>query len=318
MEKLYVIISLDVEEEGLFSGNYPSGNVTVDNVSHLPKLAPLTSQLGFPLTLFCAYSVFANEDATKAVIWMKDHCRAEIGGHLHHWSTPPIEVFFGKPARTDKMPKEILENKLKNLLITGEKTIGNPITSFRMGRWDLKASLLPLLAKNGILVDSSVCPLRFTKDGPNHFLAPAEPYWVKMENDNKILEVPITQIPLSKTLARVWSLNKVSDFVDKFHFFGALSANPFWHSAKIMRMATALHVKRGGNVLNIFWHSSELFPGASPHVPNQSAADLAFEKIFSFCQWLKNKYEIQGITISQLIDMDLKFKQFKFEKERDW
>ena len=57
---LRVIVSLDVEEEGLFSGNYAAQGCGVRNVALLRRLAPLTSELGFPLTLFCAHTVFAN------------------------------------------------------------------------------------------------------------------------------------------------------------------------------------------------------------------------------------------------------------------
>lgn len=49
---LRVIVSLDVEEEGLFSGRYAATGCGVRNVALLRELAPLTQELGFPLTLF--------------------------------------------------------------------------------------------------------------------------------------------------------------------------------------------------------------------------------------------------------------------------
>ena len=87
---LRVVVSLDVEEEGLFSGRYAASDCGVRNVALLPRLAPLSRELGFPLTLFCAHTVFASAEARPVLAWMRDHCGAEIGAHLHHWSTPPL------------------------------------------------------------------------------------------------------------------------------------------------------------------------------------------------------------------------------------
>ena len=152
---LRVIVSLDVEEEGLFSGNYAATGCGVRNVALLRRLAPLTRELGFPLTLFCAHTVFANSEACEHLAWMRDHCDAEIAAHLHHWSTPPLDEGqhtppahtekHGPPIRTDRLPRQLLRQRLRTLLDAGRDFQGAPLTSFRMGRWDLKASVRPLL-----------------------------------------------------------------------------------------------------------------------------------------------------------------------------
>lgn len=301
--KLYVITGIDTEEEGLFSGKYESRNPPVANLAFLPELAPLGKDFGLPLTLFCTHAVFANTRAAATVAWMREHCEAEIGAHLHHWSTPPFENGGNgdcMPQRTHTLSPELLEERLRVLLDAGAIINGGALTSFRMGRWDLKSRLFPLLARNGIKVDSSICPLRAFADGPDHFLAPSEPYRVVMADNNFLLEVPITQIPLSVALAKVWlSVTQRSRRVrDSFHFFGALSANPLWHGDAIMRLGTRLHVARGGKVLNIFWHSSEMMPGGSPHIPDQAAARRLLQRIFSFCEWLKKNFDVQGVTAS--------------------
>lgn len=319
--KLYVVISLDVEEEGLFSGHYEARNPGVANVRHLRKLAPISLELGFPLTLFCAWSVFTHREAAAHVEFMASHCGAEVGGHLHHWSTPPFLPAHNpekQPERTWRLPVELFTARLRSLLHAGRTFLGAPLTSFRMGRWDLKASLLPILAENGIQVDSSVCPLRALSDAPNHFLAPADPYWLDLPDNLRILEAPITQIPVTKSASRFWAKLAPAKLLDKFHRFGALSANPFWHGPTVMRLATRLHVARGGKVLSLFWHSSELMPGASPHVPDQKAADAALAKILTFCEWLKNSFDVEGLPITALTKIPQFFPAKKLEPSRDW
>ena len=116
---LRVVVSLDVEEEGLFSGHYAASGCGVSNVSLLPRLAPLSRDLGFPLTLFCAHTVFADAGACHVLEQMRDHYGAEIGAHLHHWSTPPASPLDppheGQPTRTDKLPRDLLRQQLPPL-----------------------------------------------------------------------------------------------------------------------------------------------------------------------------------------------------------
>lgn len=308
-QPIRVIVSLDVEEEGLFSGRYATTDCRVENVALLPKLTPLSLELGFPLTLLCAYTVLTSAQACKTLAQMRDGVGAEIGAHLHHWSTPPHSPQADKapPERSDIMDRELLRQRLRSLLRAGHDFQGAPLTSFRMGRWDLKACVRPLLAEEGILVDSSVSPLRAFARGPDHFLAPADPYWVPCATGGPLLEVPITQVAWLPALARAWyAAHKAlpagmgEKYLDTFKFFGAMSANPVWHSLPVMQAATRLHIARGGKVISLFWHSSEMLAGASPNIPDQAAADALLIKIRTYLTWLRTNYDVRGVTLSSL------------------
>lgn len=308
-QPIRVVVSLDVEEEGLFSGRYATQDCRVENVALLPKLRPLSLELGFPLTLLCAYTVLTNAQACKTLAHMRDSVGAEIGAHLHHWSTPPHSPHNtdGPPERSDTMDRDLLRQRLRALLQAGYDFQGAALTSFRMGRWDLKACVRPMLAEEGILVDSSVTPLRAFAHGPDHFLAPPDPYWVPCPTAPSLLEVPITQVAWLPALAKLWyTLTKAlptakgEKILDSFKFFGAMSANPVWHSLAVMQMATRLHLARGGKVISLFWHSSEMLAGASPNIPDQAAADALLAKIHTYLTWLHTHYEVQGVTLSAL------------------
>jgi hypothetical protein len=298
-----VIVSLDVEEEGLFSGRYAAADCTTQNVSLLPRLAPLTRELGFPLSLLCTYAVFMHPDARVTLARMRDSLGAEIGAHLHHWSTPPPGSEASPPLPTDQLAPDMLRARLRTLLHAGQDFQGEPLRAFRMGRWDLKAAIRPLLAEEGLRVDSSVCPLRAFKNGPDHFLAPPDPYWT----EDGLLEVPITQIalhpwlpPALYAIARDLPEQRGQRLLDSFRCWAALSANPVWHSATVMRLAVRWHVARGGKVLCLFWHSSEMMPGASPHTKTQKDADALLVRIYDFLRWLKENYAAKGATLASL------------------
>ena len=301
--RLRVVVSLDVEEEGLFSGRYAAAGCTAHNVSLLPRLAPLTRELGFPLSLLCTHAVFVNPEARVTLARMRDSLGAEIGAHFHHWSTPPAGPEASPPIPTDQLDPGLLRARLRTLLRAGQDFQGEPLRAFRMGRWDLKAAIRPLLAEEGLRVDSSVCPLRAFTNGPDHFLAPADPYWT----EDGLLEAPITQValhpwlpPALHAIARGLPKQHGQRLLDSFRFWGAFSANPVWHSATVMRLAARWHVARGGKVICLFWHSSEMMPGASPHIKTQADADALLARIFDFLRWLKQSYSAQGVTLASL------------------
>lgn len=131
-----------------------------------------------------------------------------------------------------------------------------------------------------------------------------------------MLEIPVTQIPLSTALARLW--RKAPFYRDSFHFFGALSANPFWHAPPVWRLATKLHAARGGRVLSIFWHSSEIMPGGSPKVPDRKAVDRILRKIFAFCEWLRENFDVRGVTSADLWKLKDEFPVLDASSEGDW
>ena len=143
---LRVVVSLDVEEEGLFSGHYATSGCGVSNVSLLPRLAPLSRDLGFPLTLFCAHTVFADAGACHVLEQMRDHYGAEIGAHLHHWSTPPASPLDppheGQPTRTDKLPRDLLRQRLQSALGLRQRLYNQPWYRLCHGEGDLLPGLV--------------------------------------------------------------------------------------------------------------------------------------------------------------------------------
>ena len=58
-QPLYLVVSLDVEEEGLFGGQYARRGFSTRNTASLKDLAPLCG-MGIRPTLFCAHSVLTD------------------------------------------------------------------------------------------------------------------------------------------------------------------------------------------------------------------------------------------------------------------
>ena len=65
-QDIYLAVSLDVEEEGLFGGQYARRDYSTANTASLTRLAPLYER-GVRPTLFCAHSVLADAPSCHAL-----------------------------------------------------------------------------------------------------------------------------------------------------------------------------------------------------------------------------------------------------------
>lgn len=304
-----LVISIDVEEEGLFSGKYSRTPPGVRNVSHLDALNFVYDEFGFPLTLLTSYQVAQDDAASNILMRLRDERGAEIGAHLHHWNTPPIEDLGPEPIRSDDMPLELLRGKMGTLFEALEQRFGKPATSFRMGRWDFGKQIEALLPEFGVLVDASHAPLRYVRRGPDRFLTPSyDPYLLPPVGDlPRVTEVPLTMLPVfapsarfTHALAKLMPTGIKESILANYSAIAAAGIQPVWYPSPSMRWAARLHRMRGGNVLIMFLHSSELMPGHSPNFPNQEAVDRLIEKIRHFLSWLTQSGPIQGVTLSEL------------------
>lgn len=298
---LRVVLTIDVEEEGLFGGAYARNGVSVRNVAWLARLAPLLQRMDMPVTLLCAHSVFADADACRALDALRSACRAEIGAHLHHWNTPPVTHAPSGTAyeSAGQVPVDRMRAKLRTLFQAGEAYAGHPLTSFRMGRWDLHRWHWSLLAECGVLVDASVRPLHCGRGGPNHFFASSQPYMVHI-GAREILEVPLTCVPVFPALRTLFAAERAARWRNTVQKWGALALLPVYHPLWAMQCITRLMVARGQRVLSLTWHSSEMMPGGAPHVPDAQAAQALLDKVEAYLVWLRRTWSVQGATLDDV------------------
>jgi hypothetical protein len=296
---------VDVEEEGLFSGQYPRQAPGVANVARLERLAFVSREFGIPLTLLPTYPVVRDSAAAGVLRHFQEDLGAEIGAHLHPWNTPPfMDLGEPEPVPAARLPRSLLAEKLAHLADAVASVAGIRPRSFRMGRFDLDADLFPLLAEQGFAVDGSLVPLRVKRGGPDHLLAPAEPF---VTAGADLVEAPLTVVPvwarapeavsgLGRWLPQFWAAR----LRENFRFVLAVGIQPTMFSLPAMRLAARLHRRRGGRTLHLFLHSSELLPGANPQFPSEAAVDRLVGRIRAFLSWLRKTGFIRGLTLSAL------------------
>lgn len=294
--KVYLAISVDVEEEGLFSGVYER-RPKIANAPHLVRLLPLLDRGARP-TLFCASAALADPRARATIDKLRDRSSLEIGAHLHHWNAPPLEpgeeaALLSVPA--SEISDEAFDRKLRRLLREAEIFRGEKIESFRMGRWDLDPRRFPILAANGILVDASVRPLRGSPTSPpDHFFAPRDPFRVRT-GEKEIFEVPQTAAPIHPDLERVPPFMRSG-----LKNWGVLALLPVEHPLWLMKLTAKTHLARGNKALSLSFHSSEMMPGGSPRLRTEEEVNNLIKKISAWTDWLEDNYDVTSVTMSEL------------------
>jgi hypothetical protein len=310
---LELVFGVDTEEEGLFVGAYPRVPAGVRNVAELRRLEFVTREFGIPLTLLVSYPVARDPACCDVLLRWKDVLGAEIGAHLHPWNTPPFaDLPWPEPIPSDRLPPELLRAKLQTLLAAIEDNLGVQPRSFRMGRWDFGRQVRRLLPEHGIQVDSSIVPCRHVVGAPDNFLAPGDPFWLDTGDGRpRTIEIPLTLVPLLAGVPRL--LHRLSRrfagtggerILSGFRSWGAIGPQPVWYPQPTMRLAARLHARRGGRVLSVSVHSSELMPGGSPNSRDEAAVARLTAKTRRFLAWLARHHSVCGRTLSTVAPPD--------------
>ncbi|MDR3639981.1 MAG: hypothetical protein P4L39_01510 [Humidesulfovibrio sp.] len=309
---LRVVFSVDVEEEGLFSGRYAPVAEGVSNVARLRRLEFVTREFGVPLTLLCTWPVLNDPGCRDILRRWREELGAEIAAHLHPWNTPPLSGAPGQAwTPSENMDTELLDAKLAELAHACRAATGEAPASFRMGRFDLGPKVRALLPRHGFRVDGSIVPVSWSPALPEAFLSPADPYLLPVAGGAAITEAPVTMVPLSPALRKAaWRLacglgpGAGGWFLRRFHVLGAAGTLPTWFPLASMKLAVQLHLSRGGNVVHLFLHSSELMPGCAPHVSDEAAVSRVVARTRGLLHWLRRRAEplggMRGATMASL------------------
>lgn len=199
---------------------------------------------------------------------------------------------------------ELMAAKLATLMAVGRSFQGAPLTSFRMGRWDLHRAHWPLLAQAGVLADASVRPLHCARSPlqARTTLTLPPPPTGRLWRTRPYLSCPLRSRRLCRRCPVCCDRARQAGVAMRagFRQWGALALLPVYHPLWPCAGITSLFVARGGRVLSLTWHSSEMMPGGAPHMPDAAAVDRLLHKILSWLHWLNERYQVRCLTLDEL------------------
>lgn len=290
-------VTIDTEADAQWEPGVP---ITTRNVAFWPPLQDLCERHGVAPTYLVASEIAEDEQARETLRDWAARGAAEVGAHLHSWTTPPyadrpgLRYNDAQHAFPCQLPDELLREKTVTLTRQIEEAFGGRPTSYRAGRFGFDRRLARFLADDGYVVDSSVTPLwswrgdpgLHGRGGPDFRAHAPDPFMIRGAGPRGLLEIPVTLCATYDPLRRWPPLLKAYRSlpvraVRKLALARWLAPQPLWLTpdpryrdrdlAAVWRCAS----KAGLSAAVMMFHSSELMPGGSPFRPDaQSVRDL--------------------------------------------
>jgi hypothetical protein len=281
-----LLVTIDTEEEGLWSGVYRKSGNTVANLRGIPWFQQLCDSLSVFPTYLVDSPVVADAYGSDLLRNYQLEGRAEVGAHLHPWCTAPFEEeVCARNSWLCNLPEELQRRKLQTLTDEITRVIGRAPTSFRGGRYGLGTYAANVLVDLGYVVDSSVLPFYSygEQSGPDFSRATWMPYRVSSRDflsadpAGRLVELPVTVGFNSNDFHRTWRrhqqfstgqpvlrlLNRVLDRVQIGH---RIKLSPEKSSAGEMKMLITRALRQRAECLVLLFHSSSLVQGLSQYV----------------------------------------------------
>lgn len=315
------ILTIDTEADNQWDHGR---ELTVENLKFIPRFQELCNKYAIIPTYLVTSEVcedaFAKEIFPEYILKGK----AEVGTHLHSWTTPP---FLDKAGYTfndknhifaSEIESDLVEKKIITLTNQIEKSFGRRPTSFRSGRYGFSENVGKILAENNYLVDSSVTPytswtynkgLPNGSGGPDFIDKTPFPYRYQFEKAS-LLEIPITILPTKfpfnqyQALSAIYFRNVNQNFFLKVIRKLLFAGQPLWlrpyMKTKSADFISILNEAKRINLpfLVMMFHSSELMPGCSIYRKDEQAIERLYTQLEEFFIFL-NERKIVSESLSE-------------------
>jgi len=316
-----LIVTVDTEEEGLWSGQYRRTGNSLENLRGVPRFQSLCDSLSIRPTYLIDAAVVSDPYGRELFHGMSAADRCEVGAHLHPWCNPPFdEVPTTANSYFCNLDPALQRSKLHWLTDQIAQHVGRAPRSFRAGRYGLDARGAQLLVEAGYTVDSSVIPFSdFRRHGPDFRRAPIQPYWVRPERgllspqpDGPLVEVPVSVGFNRHNFAQAaawreqaarppWSYVRGVGWLDRTGLARRIKFSPEQANATRLRILADAYLAQGASALVLMFHSSSLMVGGSPYVPTCSRLEELFDDLTSIFEYCLRQRGMHARTLGEMV-----------------
>jgi hypothetical protein len=313
MGKPLLVVSIDAEEEGLWSDSYRADGNTCRNIAHLPRLHAIFARLRVKPTYLVDYPVATDATACAILRELSAGGACEIGAHLHPWCTPPLERDGARVPVTyaHQLPPEMQAAKLERLCSAIADSLAVRPTSYRAGRWGFAASTVGVLERLGFVVDSSVKPLWWdpSRGGPSFIRAPQSAYRldrgdVCRPGDSSLIEVPATVgfvgehgSAWEQVTRLLWPAPGLRRWLE---WLGRRALLPEVYPLEDMCALTDRLIARGVSVLNLTLHSSATLAGATPFARDEREVERLCARVEGLLEHALGRHGALPVRLSDV------------------
>lgn len=297
--------------------------LTTENLECIPNFQSLCETYSISPTYLVTSEVCEDNFAKNIFGEYVQSRRAEVGAHLHVWTTAPFEDRDGYRFNdsyhgfANELPESLLRKKVENLTRQVEEAFGVKPTSFRSGRYGFDDTCAKVLLDNGYIVDSSVTPYidwshelgaPNGKGGPNFKNRNAMHYSITI-GEKTLWEIPVTILPtkfpftLSDSLMEIYNTAGTS-VIAKAARKISFGSQPVWlRPYRNTTLSTLERVVRRAKLMDLefmtmIFHSSELMAGCSPYRRNETDVKALHSLLEGFFRFL-HESTISSVTLSE-------------------
>ncbi len=306
------IITIDTEADNQWDHGR---ELTVENIKFVPRFQELCTKYHIKPTYLVTSEVCEDAFAREIFSDYSLNGTAEIGAHLHSWTTPPFLNKEGykyndvNHAYAHELPLDLLTDKLKILTNQIESSFGKHPFSFRSGRYGFNENVARLLVENSYLVDSSVTPytswsrhqgIPGGSGGPDFIDKTPFPYMYNFDIGS-LMEIPITILPtrfpinIPGKYARYYFNNVDTSLILRLLRRLFFQNQPLWlrphQKMDIILFEELLDeaIRLQLPYIVMMFHSSELMPGSSIYRSDKDAIEKLYDLLEHFFVLLNGK-----------------------------
>lgn len=316
-ERARFLFTVDTEEEWNWHGPFPRPPFSTRNFERLVDLQRHCESWCLRPTYLVDFAVLDVKAHVKRLRHWFESGQCDLGAHLHPWCTPPVhEPVDRYHSWAVHLEPELFEAKLATLTGRFVDAFGVHPISFRSGRWAMNGSMLATLARHGYRVDTSVYPFH-VDDGIDYRHATTRPYRPAFHDmhahdpdQRSIVEVPVSSgftwsnfercDRLMRQLARpVLRPARLVGLVGALRGPMRAAVTPeAQRDSAVLRCINHCIVRRHG-VINLFMHSSDLLPGATPYTASDDDVERLYASLKRYVDYARNIHDTEFVTIRE-------------------
>jgi hypothetical protein len=310
------LITIDAEGDSEWA--HPN-EITTHNSRFLPRFQALCERYGLRPTYLTNYDMARCPHFREFGRGVVSKGTAEIGMHLHAWSSPPLVPLTQDDLKHHpyliEYPDAVMQAKVDQLTTLLEETFCVEVLSHRAGRWAFDTRYARILAARGYLVDCSVTPylswrhhkgVPDGRGGSDYRRFPDAAYFLDLDDigrsgDSTLLEVPMSIVPARRPLAKLWRyafsngsrpVRALGSRLFPVHWLRPIGGNV---DRMLAILRTACQV--GRDYVEFMLHSSEMMPGGSPRFRTETDIDALYsdmEQVFEVAA-----QAFRGLTLTE-------------------
>lgn len=304
-----LLITVDTEEIFDWSGFSPTEH-RIARSADIDRFQKLCEEFGARPLYFLTHPLMINAESAGYFRRLAEEDRADLGLHLHQWTTPPPGGFAGEYYSWQcNLPPEIHAAKLKSLGEAFERAFGFTARAHRAGRYGVSALAYREIAGAGLRFDfSPSASFDFSAEGgPDFSGASNEPF----EASTDCGDVFVTPVCGARALrgGRAFLKQKLTPGLDNERApYSRRMTAPFRLSPEGARLEELVSLTKslgeaGVSIFTFSLHSTSMTPGGNPYARDAAAVDATLALTRRYYDFFTNRLGGEFIGLPDLAEI---------------